>query len=73
METHSFRRTSSELPDTLRKLCVSANFSTKELDEISVFYVVQFTFNYKNVKKQYEYELGEKFKRETMELRVYHF
>ena len=42
METHSFRRVSGDLPETLWKLCASIKFPRQNITvgEITVFYTV---------------------------------
>ena len=40
MERHSFRIVSCESPETMRKLCLSTNFSHQKLGEVTVFFAV---------------------------------
>ena len=45
MERHSFRIVLDDSPEAMRKLCLSTNFHTTKLGEITVFYAVSGTWN----------------------------
>ena len=48
VERHIFRIVSGELPETMRKMCLSTqNFHIRKLDEITLFFAVQFEFESK--------------------------
>ena len=42
LERHSFRLVSGDLPETIRKLCLSTKFPRQELGKINVFFAVKF-------------------------------
>ena len=48
VERHSFPIVSGEAPETMRKLCLSANFHTRKLGEITTFYALSLGNSMKN-------------------------
>ena len=50
VERHSLRIVSGDSPETMRKLCLSTNFHTMKLGEITVFYTVCVVGNYFKLK-----------------------